>query len=108
MTVISGKLRHRVTIQQPTTVDGSAGGSYETWSNVATVWAQVTPSSGREFWEIRKSNSEIDGEVRMRYRGNINPTMRLLFKNRPLEIQHIINRDEKNELLKVYYKEAQT
>ena len=108
MTVISGKLRHRVTIQEPTTVDGTSGGNYETWSNVATVWAQVTPSSGREFWEIRKSNSEIDGEVRMRYRGNINPTMRLLFKNRPLEIQYIINRDEKNELLKVYYKEAQT
>ena len=108
MTMIAGKLRHRITIQEPTTTDGTAGGTYKTWSNVATVWAQVTPARGREFWDIRKSNSEIEGRVVMRYQGDIEPTMRLLFKERPFEILYIANRNEKNELLEVYYKEAQT
>ena len=108
MTMIAGKLRHRVQIQEPTTIDDpTSGGSYETWATVATVWAQVTPARGREFWDIRKSNSEVEGRVTMRHR-ELDPTKRLLHKGRPLEILFITNREERGEMLEVFYKEAQT
>jgi SPP1 family predicted phage head-tail adaptor len=108
MAMISGKLRHRVTIQQASTVeDTTSGGTYEQWTNEVTVWGQVTPASGREFWDIRKSNSEVDGKVTIRYRPGLDPTRRLLHKGRVLEILYIINRDERNEMLEIYYREAQ-
>ena len=107
MAMITGKLRHRVTIQTPTTVPGTHGGSYESWTDVATVWASVGPIRGNEWWDVQKSNSEITGRVTVRYRDGITASNRLLFKGRPLKILHILHPAERKEYLEIFYKEWQ-
>lgn len=120
MTIVVGKLRHRIVIQEYMELKDDWGGSYKKWlptpdpadtdydANAlaaATVWARVSPARGREFWDIRKSNSEVEGMVVVRYRPGIDHKNRLLFGDRILEILYIRNPEEKNEILEIYYKE---
>jgi len=174
MPIISGKLRHRVTIQSPVTVSGEYGGTYETWFpysgqeaseweegtnsedaveyevgdivydpadndkyyictkdheaydgekplaensywkeidkddfNKAFAWASVDPVRGREYWDARQAQSEVEGKIIMRYRNNVTPDKRILFQGRPLEILAILNPQERKEQLEILYKEWQ-
>jgi len=43
-----GRLRKRVTLQQPNQVSDGAGGFTTTWSTVGTFWAKLTPKSASE------------------------------------------------------------
>lgn len=46
----AGKLRHRVTLQETVKDQNPTTGAVKnTWRDVATVWAEVSPSSVREF-----------------------------------------------------------
>lgn len=122
MATFAGKLRHRITIQEATTVEGDHGGTYETWLPIVdsedenysqtdydadTVWASVGPVRGREYWDVKKSNSEVEGKVIMRYRDDVTPDKRLWFKGRPLKILSVLNPAERKEYLEIYYKEWQ-
>ena len=110
MSTIIGKLRHRVTIQTFTTVEDSLGGTYQTWlplTDNATVWGSVGPIRGREFWDAKQSNSEVEGKAVIRYRDDVTPNNRLWFKGRPLKILSVLNPAERKEYLEVYYKEWQ-
>ena len=44
----AGTLARRIKIQRPSTVKDSLGAPSRTWIDVATVWADIQPLSGRE------------------------------------------------------------
>lgn len=44
----SGLLRKRLTIQQRSTSQDDYGQQLTSWTDFATVWGEVVPSSGRE------------------------------------------------------------
>jgi SPP1 family predicted phage head-tail adaptor len=92
----AGKLRHRVTIQQAVEAHNAYGETIRTWSTVATVYASVEPIRGREFFDAEQVQSEISQRVRMRYRSGIKPTMRLLYGSRLLQIQAVIDVEERH------------
>ena len=46
----AGKLDRRLTIQSKVSTRGSMGDVAETWETVATVWARLLSSKGREFY----------------------------------------------------------
>jgi len=87
--IAAGKLRHRVTIEQPGITTGVGGAQTETWTTVATVRGEMREDGGTEGLGGR----ELDGEgfarserqlaaelgIRfvMRYRSGITPTMRI-------------------------------
>jgi SPP1 family predicted phage head-tail adaptor len=48
MAITAGSLRHRVTIQQLTISQDAFGGIVEAWTDLKTVWADISPLSGRE------------------------------------------------------------
>jgi SPP1 family predicted phage head-tail adaptor len=48
-----GKLRKRITFEQPTSTQDSYGQDIQTWEEVATVWAAVEP--------IRGTNLQLSG-----------------------------------------------
>lgn len=55
----AGKLRHRVTIQEPVIVQNPETGAVnKTWRDVATVWAEVSPLSAREFIAAQASQGK--------------------------------------------------
>jgi SPP1 family predicted phage head-tail adaptor len=96
-----GKLRHRVTIQEETRVDDGMGGFAKTWADVATVWARVSPLSGREVLQAQQLSQRVTHKVEMRER-TIDEGNRLLYGTRGLNIRVVRNvgeRDRHTEIM---------
>lgn len=92
----AGKLRHRITIQNPVETTNDVGDVTTTWEDFATVWAEIIPLSGREYWESKQVNSEVTGKIRIRYLAGVTPKMRAKFGDRIFNIEAVINPEEKN------------
>lgn len=76
----AGLLTHRVTIQSPSAARDAHGQRAEGWTDIATVWAQVQPLRGREFFAAGAMQSEASIKVRMRYRDDVTGAMRVLWR----------------------------
>lgn len=100
-----GQLRHRIIIQKQITTQDNFGEQYEEWNDITTVWANINPISGREFFAAETVNSEITHKVRLRYREDIKPDMRISYKGRIFRIESVINEFEKNKVLQLMCKE---
>ena len=74
----AGRLNRRVTIQQKSVARDALGAEVITWVDVATVWAEVSPYSGREFVALRQAQDEITTRITIRYRPGITPAMRVV------------------------------
>lgn len=81
MALASGKLRHRVKIEQQVTYRDSDGVSQTEWVNVDTVWAAVEPLSAREFIQSGQSQSSVAARITIRSRA-ISASMRLVHETR--------------------------
>lgn len=91
----SGRLRERVTIQQQSITRDASGEELITWSDVATVWAQVLPGASSERFQAAAGQrvAEVSHTVRIRFRAGITPKMRLVWETRVLEILSIVDPD---------------
>lgn len=68
----AGKLRHRVTLQEPVKEQNpTTGAVINTWRDVATIWAEVYPLSAREFIAAQASQGEITTRITIRYRAGV-------------------------------------
>lgn len=74
-----GALRERVTLQQATTATDTQGGRTQTWSTLATVWANVSawPTQPDETIRAGAVNSTLHYRVEMQYRADVAPAMRV-------------------------------
>jgi len=102
----AGRLRHQVTIQRLTTTVDSYGDHIETWADVATVWAEVVPLSGREYWAAKQVNAETETRVTMRYRDGVLPAMRIKYGARLLDIQSAIDVGGRRDELQLMCREV--
>lgn len=91
----AGKLRHKVTIQQPTLATNSIGEATKTWSTYAQAWANVQPLTGRELFASQQVNAEQTVRITIRALSGVVPTMRVLFDGRYYEILSVIDREER-------------
>lgn len=94
-----GNLRHRITIQQLTRYDDNAGGYTETWNAVAIVWADVYPLKGQERYDAQQVLASLSHRVTIRYRAGVEPSMRLQYGNRTLNIESTIDPEERHREL---------
>jgi SPP1 family predicted phage head-tail adaptor len=74
----SGKLNRRITIQQLSAGQDEIGQPVQTWSNVATVWADIRHQSGMETIKADAVTSTVRASIRIRYRSDLNSGMRVL------------------------------
>jgi SPP1 family predicted phage head-tail adaptor len=98
--LVIGKLRHRVTIQNVTITRNTRGAEVLTWSNLATVYADIRTVGGQE--QVLASQLEVATllhTVTIRYRSDITPKMRLAWGNRLFEVEAIIERDNRMRML---------
>lgn len=101
----AGRLRKRVRIQTPVDAQNGLGEMIRAWSTVATVWAAVEPLRGREMFDAAQVQAEISHRVQLRYRPGVNTTMRILFGSRVLQIQSVIDVDERRRELQLMCRE---
>ncbi len=84
-------LRHRITLQRRTGVQSPSTGAMEYhWTDVAEVWAQVTPVSVREFIAAQAVSNEITMRMVIRWREDISDRDRVLFRGKLYSIEGIL------------------
>lgn len=82
-----GQMNTRVTLQRPTFVTDSHGGRSVTWAAFATVWAMVSPLSGREALLAQELTAVLSTTVTIWFRDDVRATQRVLVEARTLQIQ---------------------
>ncbi len=96
----AGRLRHRIIIQESTgTTRDIYGSEIKAWTTHKQVWAEINPPRSREFFATGQTQAEVVTQVRIRYLPDIDPRMRIKFGTRYLNINSIINPDERNKEL---------
>lgn len=105
----AGKLRHRITIEQPDASEGVGGEELPNYSTFATIWGSVEPLSGSEGLQGRQAGAEVTHRVRIRYHAGITSNMRIVWSNRYFNLsQPPINKDERNREMELICREVTT
>ena len=81
-----GSLKHRITIQRRNVTRDVYGGERPvTWTDSATVWANVKPLRGQrgdEFFASNEEKSRGQRLITIRYRNDVTPEYRLKYTTR--------------------------
>jgi SPP1 family predicted phage head-tail adaptor len=85
----AGELDQRIIFQQLSGGLDGLGQQGETWADIATVptvWAKARPSRSAERFAAGQLQSIADVVFTVRYRADILPSMRILWRGEPYEI----------------------
>lgn len=93
MSLQAGKLRHRITLQRRvSTQDDDTGEMIVGWVDVLNPdgstgqWAHVEDVSVREFIASAAGQSQVTTRCTIRYRDDVDATMRFVFRGKPYNI----------------------
>lgn len=101
------KMRHRITFLKPTgTHKNGMGENVPDYAELRTVWAFVTPKTGREYDEAQKLRAETTYNVYTRYFADVTAEMQIRFNDRILKIESVLNVNERNEELLIVASEV--
>ncbi len=100
----AGDLRRRITIQQRSASIDAVGGQSINWNDVATVWASIEPSGGRELMSAQKMNIDNPATITIRWQSSFaDPkavaAMRVIYGPRIFNIHSAVNQEERNRVL---------
>lgn len=101
-----GDLRHRATVQAPTTVPNHLGEPVVTWAAEAAVWAEVLPVLGRELAQAGQVRADVTHAVKVRYREGLSPRHRLVVDGKVLQIESVVNPDGRKRVQMLACKEV--
>lgn len=73
----AGGLKTRVVIEQQSATPDALGQPTNTWTTVATVWADIRHQRGMEMVKAEMLMSKLLASIRIRYRTDITPNMRV-------------------------------
>lgn len=93
------KLHHRIQLQQAATVTDDYNTESFIWSDLAEVWADIKPLSGRELESAQRIHEDTTHSVKIRYRKNVTGKLRFLYKGRVFHVVGVINENEANRWL---------
>jgi SPP1 family predicted phage head-tail adaptor len=92
----AGKLNRRVTIQQPGPPRDAAGQPSTGWVDVdrGDVWADIRYLNGRQYLTSNAEASSATVSIRVRYRPDLNATMRVVYGATIFDILAVLPDDE--------------
>lgn len=95
MTLETGKLTDRITVQSFTQSRDSFGQPIETWYDLVSLWAWVKYTSGKEFMSAGQQ-AETQASMRIRYRTDIDTSMRVSFNAKLFNIKAVLPSAERD------------
>ena len=101
MALNAGQLDQRVTLQARVAGVDARGQGTETWADLATVWAQVTPLRGREYFAAGQTQTPADVRMRLRYRADVTPAHRVVWRGVPHDIVSVADMMAGAEMLEL-------
>ena len=97
----AGKLDRQIVLKSYSETKGSAGGITETYTDVATFWADVIDLRGNQFFAAQQVNSGITTKFRIRYRSDIDARWRIGWKGKEYDIIGVPVEVGRNETLEI-------
>lgn len=83
----AGQLRHRLKLYRPTASRSPTGAvKVGQWEHILTLWGQFTPLSVKDIIAGQAQDSQITARAKIRYRTDIDNTMRVEHIGRMYEI----------------------
>lgn len=77
------------------------GQQVDTWTDVKTVWAEIKPMQGQEYFTVSSERAEITHEIRIRGGVTVRARDRLKFGTRIFDIRHVADQYEVGKYLKI-------
>jgi SPP1 family predicted phage head-tail adaptor len=90
---------HLIDIQIESKVPDGSGGHTKDWTLFKSVNAFVQPISGRNFFQAQQIESKITYKVFMDFDKAITNKMRVLYQDKPLIIDTVIDQGGLNEIM---------
>ena len=89
-----------ITIQQRTVTGDGFGGEVVTWADFAEVWASFRPRTSTETFrnESNITQAETTAAFRIRWRDDLDETMRVVFEGDEWDIEGIIEVGRRDKL----------
>lgn len=101
-----GTLRHRVELLNVSQTRLATGETLPTYVPLGTVWAAVEPLTGRELMVAQQTVAETTHRVRIRAREGVATSTRVRHRGRLLEVQAVLNLEERDREMHLLCKEA--
>lgn len=99
---MSGFYNRRITIKQPVATATERGGWSTAWQTVvADLPAMIQPLSGREVARYQQQQSQITTKIVIRYRGDIDRTMRAYYGGREYHLASVRDPNERRQYLEI-------
>jgi len=96
-----GDLREKIDIQSVTSTKDSIGSPVQSWNTIATTWAEVRQASGSETFRRQQMQAGATWTIIVRYRSDLRPQMRVLWRNRTFQIRSLENSDMRRRFLEL-------
>lgn len=77
------------------------GGFTQSWVKVADLWAAIKNMSGTELVRADQLGATSYSDFTIRYRANIDETMKIVYRGTDYQIRHINNLEEADKWLVV-------
>jgi len=84
------RLMAKVTLKSPPTGQDTLGQPTGSWSDVATVFADIRHESGLEAIKAGAETSAVRCSVRVNYRASILPSWRVVFGAKTYEVKAVL------------------
>jgi len=97
MAIYPGSLRERITVQVATESRNGLGEVTQAWSTFTSRWASVTGLSSREVLLQGQAKADTTHRVRVRYIAGMTISMRILWRERVLEIDSLLEHANRSE-----------
>lgn len=81
--LLAGQLDQRITLQRRVSNVDGAGQDVYTWTPLAEVWARAQPLRGKEYFAASQTQATVDVRFVIRWRDDIDETMRVLWRGEP-------------------------
>ena len=101
-----GKMDQSVTLQSRSVVADAMGQDTITWTTVATVWAEVVPVRGAEFFAAAQTQASQTLKFRIWFREDVDATWRLIWQSRNHDIIAVMPFGRSRERLELYATEG--
>lgn len=103
-----GNLKHRITFLIPPPDTDSDGFPIENgkWTEYKTVWAEIKTLKGKSFYEAAADQLQDTKQIGIRYRSDVDESMRIQHKNKIYKIISMNNDDENNQWLTIHVREV--
>jgi SPP1 family predicted phage head-tail adaptor len=100
-------LRHRVSLEALAREADGGGGFTDSWTELAELWAAITPTDGSESVEADRLAGTVTHEIVLRYRVGVTPSMRFRVGTRVFQILSAIDWGERGVWLRCLCEERE-